>query len=216
MEKISSNSLKVVEMEKTNLQNSIHSVLVELKNIETHLGLTHISFEQCFNELESRDKHLISTEQSLSKATRQFELIRRSIEIKEKEFHGVQEEFAAEQKLLRESFSGKIEIGQSVYEAIQKWVGERLEEIKAKEEFLEVRGKDLDYKEEKLREKEKGMEMEFKKEIEVIKKKLDFANEFIQQIGKKLESNLLELELKDKELLGAPYLLIGSNGKAHV
>lgn len=79
LEKISAD-LNIQELKTTRVYKAIHSLLVEWKDFEDHINATQDSFDQCLNELESRERNLNSTEEYVSESISELELLWKSIE----------------------------------------------------------------------------------------------------------------------------------------
>ncbi|CAK9152191.1 unnamed protein product [Ilex paraguariensis] len=229
LEKISAN-LKLTESKKNDLRKAILWLTLEWKDFEEHLDSTQGSFRECFDELESREKHLHSIQESISESNKDLNLIQNSIESRLREVENKEKEFHAFQEEQIEDF----ELKEKQLGLVRKSVEARIEEVKSKEKTLDATQKLVEGLFDKLaleikqfepiqklideRFKEIGLKGEYFENrttrlnsvqnwIERRAKELDTKEEQLEERGKELElkernlgSVQKELELKEKEV----------------
>lgn len=219
LEKISVD-LKLTELKKLRLEIAIHSLLAEWKEFGAQLYSTQKSFQECLNELESREKNVVSAEQLVSESNKQLDFLRRSIEErleqeksdsihKEKEFHLLHEKYmndlnikeeklAARQKIMENIFE-KFQLEQNEVEIIQKSAEKRFEEMKLKEKQLEMQSEELDSTRD-LMERLTGLLGCKEKNVKVREKIVDSKEKELELIKSRLDCKEKELEEREKRV----------------
>ncbi|OIT39253.1 PREDICTED: uncharacterized protein LOC109238345 [Nicotiana attenuata] len=165
------------EEKKNSLRKSILTLMLEWRDFEKDLNVSTTCLKECFNELEAKEKHLTSVQESVTDSSKELDSIRESIEKRREEVEKKKEEFCA----YREGEIRNLEC---------KWRDLNL----ARKGFDEV----VKLREEKLNEQEKMVER-FWEEIEFERKQLEDLREFVENRFKEVSMKEKEFEERSKE-----------------
>ncbi|XP_075098241.1 uncharacterized protein LOC107825057 [Nicotiana tabacum] len=97
MEKISQ-GMQQNEVMKKGLRKLMLMFMLEWKTFEEESDLTTKCLQECFNELEVREKYLTSVQESVAESSKELDLIRESLEQRRKEVETKEAEFCAFQE----------------------------------------------------------------------------------------------------------------------
>ncbi|XP_006354307.1 FRIGIDA-like protein 5 [Solanum tuberosum] len=203
------------ELVKKGIRKSMLMLMQEWKSFEEDSDLTTKCFQQCFNELEVREKHLSSVQESVVDSSQKLNLIRESVEQKRKEVEGKMEEFCAfrdreirdlERKwkdfiLAKQEFDETVKLREKKLNEQEK-MGERLLgkikfEHKQLENKLELQELKSNLLKERLQLREGNRQLS--EELDSMKKKLDLVNGELQQEKEKTqtEQGLFKKRMKE-------------------
>lgn len=215
LEKVSDN-LKLTELKKYSVRKSLLSLMVEWKDLDQHLDLTHNYFEERLNEIESREKRLFSIQKSISESNKELLMIRSSIEGRVKDIELKEKEL----QLFEEEHINYFNLKEKELYLVGKSVEESIKEVEFKESKLGVQKKLIEGVFEKFESEKKEFESLRKsvgEKLEEIRlkeekignrsKEIDSIQNWIERRAKqldtreeKVESLLKELVLKGKQL----------------
>ncbi|XP_009765093.1 FRIGIDA-like protein 5 [Nicotiana sylvestris] len=176
MEKIGE-AMQQNEEKKNGLRKSILTLMLEWRNFEKDLNVSTTCLKECFNELEAKEKHLTSVQESVTESSKELDSIRESVEKKREDVEKKKEEFC----VYREGEIRNLEY---------KWKDLNL----ARKGFDEI----VKLREEKLNEQEKMVER-FWEEIEFERKQLEDLREFVENRFKEISMKEKEFEERTKE-----------------
>ncbi|KAK4723519.1 hypothetical protein R3W88_026298 [Solanum pinnatisectum] len=151
-----SDDMEEIENKKIGLRRGLLTLMLEWKCFEQHLDLTGTGLKEWFNELESREKHLCSIQESIGESLKELELVRESLNAKRVEIEDKERqisEYIDDLKMREEkemSIRGMLEVFENVIEG-------RLKEIDMKEKKFYELANELDSKEERLKTRENEM-----------------------------------------------------------
>lgn len=168
LEKIYEN-IESTEAKKNSLRKSVLMLMVDWRDFEKHLETSHNCLIECLNELESKEKHLNSVQESVSQSSEELRLMRKSIEVKLKEVEDKNKELI----MLQEKGMRELELKE------KEWL------LKKEEHVEECRTREM-----KLSEKEKAAEGLFNK--------LEIEKNEILGMDKLVEERLREVGLKEE------------------
>lgn len=181
LEKISE-ALATNEAKKDRLKKFILLLMLEWEDFESHLDLTSLLFRECLAELQSRETHLSSVQESVSESSKEMDLTRKSLEQKFDELVEKEKEFC----LFQEKGTNK---------------------LKLQEQMLDMIHEEVEVRELKLNEQEKLIQGLFEK-IELEQKEFEIIRNSVgkrfNEIGLKeyqIEQRANELDLKEQKLM---------------
>ncbi|KAJ8556100.1 hypothetical protein K7X08_022858 [Anisodus acutangulus] len=180
-----SDVLEEIECKKVGIHRSLFTLMLEWKCFEQHLDLTETCFKECFNELESREKHLCSIQESIGKSSKELQSVRESLNAKREEIEDKEREFLeyVDLKLREEKLYEKEMSVRSKYEELENVIEGKLKEIDLKEKQFQERAYELDSREEKLKQQEtelKARQEELDSSLLFNKMKLDSTKELAE------------------------------------
>lgn len=177
-----SEALATNEAKKDRLKNFILLLMLEWEDFESHLDLTGLLFRECLAELQSRETHLSSVQESVSESSKEMDMTRKSLEQKFDELVEKEKEFCLFQE-------------------------KRSNELKLQEETLGMIREEIEVRELKLNEQEKLIQGLFDK-IELEQKEFESIKSSVgdrfNEIGLKeyhIEQRANELDLKEQKLM---------------
>lgn len=152
--------IEEIERKKIGVRRGLLTLMLEWKSLEEHLDMTGTRLRECFIELESREKHMCSIQESIVESLKELELVRESlnakcyeVEDKERQVSGYVDDLKKREEKLNEkemSIRGMLEVFENVIEG-------RLKEIGKKEERFYELAYELDSREERLKQRENEM-----------------------------------------------------------
>ncbi|XP_010327258.2 uncharacterized protein [Solanum lycopersicum] len=148
--------IEEIEDKKIGLRRGLLTLMLEWKCFEQHLDLTGTRLKEWFNELESREKHMCATQESIGESLKELELVRESLNTKRVEVEEKERqisEYIDDLKVREEkeiSIRGMLEVFENVLEG-------RLKEIDVKEKKFYELANELDIKEDRLKQRENEM-----------------------------------------------------------
>ncbi|KAL3516188.1 hypothetical protein ACH5RR_023090 [Cinchona calisaya] len=221
LEEISAN-LEFAEAKKDSLRKSILMLMVDWRDFEKHQGTTNKCLIECLDELESREKHLNSVQESVSQSSMELRLMEKSVDQKAKEVEDKEKgliclqekrmmelelkekEWALKKEEVIEEFRKReMELGEEE-KAVKGLIG-KLEmeknEILGMEKLVEERLREVWLKEESF--EERGREIEKRvseldhreRKIKEREKRVNFS-----QFGPMAVEREREIEMKEKEV----------------
>ncbi|KAA8536930.1 hypothetical protein F0562_029408 [Nyssa sinensis] len=208
LEKISAN-LKLIDSKKNSFRKAVLLMTLEWKDFEEYLDSTQQSLEECFNELESREKSLDLICKSVAESNEELDSVRKSIEGRFKELEYKEEKF----NLFQEEQIRNFKLREKQLDSIRDLCEERIKEDDLREEKLDAHQKSIEGLFKKLELEQKQFETiqnsigeSFKdinlkeKHLESRSKELDSIQNWIERRAKELDTKEECLEERSKEL----------------
>ncbi|XP_059318380.1 uncharacterized protein LOC132068717 isoform X2 [Lycium ferocissimum] len=205
------------EVMKKGLRKTMSMLMNEWKSFEEVSDLTTKGFQQCFDELEVREKHLSSVKESVVESSHELDLIRESVEQRRKEVEVKEEEFCAFREteirdlechwkdliLVKHEFDEAVKLREKKLNEQEK-MGERLLgeienlEKSVENRFMEISMKEKEFEEKlnKVREESDALHLKERKFAEDSQVK----ENILQSREKELETKLRSLDSARKEL----------------
>lgn len=203
--------MKLRELKKEGLHKEMLQWMNALQDFEDKLDSTQISMDECFTELQSRERKLAYVQESATKSNKELGILCRFVEGRLEYVEGEEKEF----KLLVESYVSELNVKEKKLGFVWKLVVDSVKEVELREEKLVEQQKLMDglfkkFKDEqeqvefiRVRVGERLKKMKLKeiciesraKEVEDWEKRVDLKEKGVELKEKQIESEVKELDL---------------------
>ncbi|MCD7452635.1 hypothetical protein HAX54_017695 [Datura stramonium] len=157
-----SDDMGEIECKKVGLRRGLLKLMLEWKNFEQNLELTGTCLKECFTELESREKHLCSIQESIAESLKEIELVRESLDAKREQVEDKQiqlSRYVDDLKMREEKLNENEMSIRGILEEFESVIQERLKEIGLKEKQFQELAYELDSREERLKQQENELKV---------------------------------------------------------